>query len=217
MSISNFSDSAGSGQVVVPVPPSSVDDQLPTSDRRLFTVDEYHRMGEAGIFDSEERLELIEGVVFMMSPIGSGHFKSVTLLQKRLGSLLPDTFDIAGQQPLQLIDSEPVPDVMVLRGAVESYTTIPQPSQVAIAIEVSDATRARDRRKIGLYAAAAIPEYWIVDLQTRQVEIHGRPTPSAGNRAACYESLTTYSVNDVIDVVLDDRSIGRLAVKDILP
>jgi len=145
---------------------------------RRFTVGEYYRMAEAGILGPEERVELIEGEIITMAAIGSRH--SATVM--RLTRLFSDEFRrrtlLLVQGPVRLNDlSEPEPDVALLRPRDDDYAAAhPGPADVLLIVEVADSTGAFDRgTKQRLYAAAGIPEYWIVDLADDRIEVYREP------------------------------------------
>jgi Uma2 family endonuclease len=149
--------------------------------KHWITADEYERMGEAGIFSSDSRLELIEGEVYEMSPIGSPHAACVTFLSMFLSRLLGDKFIILTQNPIRLDDfSEPQPDIALLRWRDDFYRTAhPRPADILLLVEVADTTLQTDRVvKIPLYAKAAIPEAWIVNLPEERIEIYAEPSDS---------------------------------------
>ena len=146
-----------------------------------FTVDDYHRMAEAGILSADERTELIEGVVVTMSPIGAPHFVAVLRLEKLLRDAVGERALVSVQGPVRLPPrSEPQPDLALLRPPVDRYEAVlPGPADVFLLIEVSDSTLARDRDvKAPLYAAHGIPEYWLVDLEAHHVLVHRNPLPA---------------------------------------
>jgi len=147
--------------------------------RRLFTVEEYHRMAEAGILSEDDRVELIEGELVTMSPIGSRHAACVA----RLTALL---FPVEGrgilwvQNPIRLgARSEPQPDVTLLRYRPDFYASAhPGPEDVLLVVEVAETSADADRSlKIPLYARYSIPEAWLVDLLEERIEIYRHPTP----------------------------------------
>jgi Uma2 family endonuclease len=147
--------------------------------RRLFTVEEYHRMAEAGILSEDDRVELIEGELVTMSPIGSRHAACVA----RLTALL---FPVEGrgilwvQNPIRLgARSEPQPDVTLLRYRPDFYASAhPGPEDVLLVVEVAETSADADRSlKIPLYARCGIPEAWLVDLLEERIEIYRHPTP----------------------------------------
>lgn len=142
------------------------------------TADEYERMGVAGIF-GDARLELIEGEIYEMSPIGSPHAACVNFLSQRLNRLLGDELIVTVQNPIRLNDfSEPQPDLAVVRGRDDFYRgSHPTPADVLLLIEVADSTVAADRSvKVPLYALAGIREVWLVNLLDERVEIYSAPS-----------------------------------------
>jgi Uma2 family endonuclease len=144
----------------------------------LFTVAEYHRMAEAGILKEDDRLELIEGEVVAMSPIGSRHAACVKKVAALIRKLLGDAAIIGVQDPVQLDDrSEPQPDLSILRPSDDFYAAAhPGPGSVLLLIEVADASIFEDRTiKIPLYARSGIGEVWLVDLVRNVVELYSDP------------------------------------------
>jgi Uma2 family endonuclease len=150
---------------------------------RLFTVAEYHRMADAGIFTEDDRVELIEGEVVAMSPIGPRHAACV----KKLAALVRDRTSshalvVGVQDPVRLSDSsEPLPDISVLRPREDFYAEDhPGPADVLILIEVADASVMYDRStKLPVYARSGIAEVWLVDLVKNIVDLYSSPGPNA--------------------------------------
>jgi len=148
------------------------------AEKRLFTVADYYRMAEVGILRPDERVELIEGEIIQMSPIGSLHGGTVNRLNALLGRLVGPQAIVSVQNPVHLDDySEPEPDVALLKPRADYYTTShPTPSDILLLLEVSDTTVLRDKReKLPLYARSAIPSVWIVDLAQRAIHVHADP------------------------------------------
>jgi Uma2 family endonuclease len=153
--------------------------------RHSFTVEEFERMGEAGIFPPDARLELIEGEIYTMSPIGSPHAACVKFLSGLLNRLFNGKFIVSVQDPVRLNDfSEPQPDLALLRWRDDFYRHAhPTPNDVLLVVEVSDTTVAADRSvKIPLYAKAGIAETWIVNIPDGQVEIYSDPSGDSYQR-----------------------------------
>lgn len=143
--------------------------------RHAFSVYDYARMRESGILTENDRVELIDGEVRAMRPIGSLHAAIVRRLVKRLIALVGDQALVSPQNPIRLNDySEPQPDVAVLRPRDDNYAHAhPVAGDVLLIIEVSDTTAQYDRvEKLPRYAATGIPETWIVDVEQRVVEQH---------------------------------------------
>jgi Uma2 family endonuclease len=150
-----------------------------------FSVKDYARMRETGILHEDDRVELIDGKVRVLSPIGPWHAEIVNRLSEALVDQRGTLGKVSVQNPVQLDDySEPQPDLLLLKAKPGGYRFgHPQPNEVILAIEVSDSTIDFDRKqKIPRYAAAGIPEVWIVDLEHQQIEqysqlVNGRFAP----------------------------------------
>ncbi|HEY8597299.1 MAG TPA: Uma2 family endonuclease [Thermomicrobiales bacterium] len=147
-------------------------------EQRLFTVAEVERMAASGILDEDDRLELIEGVLVKMSPMGPRHASSIARLTALLGQLgWPDTI-LWIQNPIQLSAfSAPEPDLAIVRARDDFYhPRLPGPEDVLLVIEVADSSLATDRSvKLKLYAEALIPELWILDLSGGMIEQYSNP------------------------------------------
>jgi Uma2 family endonuclease len=150
-----------------------------TATRRRFTVDEYHRMADAGILTDDDRVELINGEVIAMSPIGPAHMRCVLQLDRLFHQHiaqadLPDLF-VSVQNPLRLdAHWEPEPDVALLH-LPHGMDAIPGPDAARLVVEVADTTLAHDRRKAARYGQAGVPETWIVVLEDEAIEVHRQP------------------------------------------
>ena len=157
--------------------------------RYSFTAEEFERMGEAGIFRQGARLELIEGEIFEMSPIGSLHAACVNFLGRLLNRLFGDSHIVATQNPIHLNDfSEPQPDIALLRWRDDFYRNAhPTPADVLLVIEVADTTVVADRKvKVPLYAKAGIAEAWLVNIPEEQGEIYSEPANGSYQRAEVF-------------------------------
>jgi Uma2 family endonuclease len=144
--------------------------------RRKFTVEQYYQMAETGILAPDERVELLEGEIIPMAPIGPRHLLCVNKLTRYLNSQLDESVMVNTQNPIRLDDfSEPQPDVSLIKDA-EQLTEVPSSAATILAIEVADSTLDRDRTiKQKAYANAKIPEYWIVNLPEDVVEVYRDP------------------------------------------
>ncbi len=146
--------------------------------RRRFTVDEYHRMAEAGVLREDDRVELLEGEVVLMSPIGGRHAACVSRLTHLLVPSVGPHAIVWAQNPVRLdAHSEPQPDVTLLRPREDFYASrTPRPEDVLLAIEVGDSSARFDREvKAPLYARAGVRELWLVDLGAGEVSVCRRP------------------------------------------
>lgn len=144
----------------------------------LFTVWDYHRMTEAGVLNEDSRVELIQGQIISMSPIGAPHSRMVNRLTRLLVPLVGARGIVSVQNPVRLDDgSEPQPDVTILHPRMDQDDAgTPGPADVLLLIEVADSSLGFDRAtKLPLYAEAGIRDYWIVNLQERAIEVHRSP------------------------------------------
>jgi Uma2 family endonuclease len=167
--------------------------------RRLITVTEYHRMGEVGILGERERVELIEGELVAMSPIGSNHHGTVNKLNHSLVHAVGDRAIVSVQGPVRLDDfSEPEPDFALLKPRPDFYrNSHPGPADVLLLIEVADTSLNYDRAvKRALYARYAIPEFWIVNLNAGEIEICREP------KADTYASVERFGRDDAVEPAL---------------
>ena len=148
-------------------------------------VDQYHAMIRTGILTEDDSVELLEGWLVVKMPQTPPHRVTVRLTYKALESIVPTNWYIDTQAPITTADSEPEPDIVVVRGDPRQYLDHhPTPQDLALVVEVADASLAYDRNiKVGLYARAGIPETWLVDLQNERVEVFTLPT-SQGYRAS---------------------------------
>jgi len=147
-------------------------------ERKWFSVDDYYRMAEAGILSEDDRVELIEGEVIKMSPIGKFHAACVKRLNELFTFLVGRTATVSVKDPIRLNDfSEPQPDLAVLKRRADFYSSgHPTPEDVLLIVEVADTSVQFDRMiKMPLYARAGIPEVWLVDIGRDLVEVYAHP------------------------------------------
>jgi len=149
--------------------------------KHLFSVDEYYQMAAAGIFHEDSRVELIEGEIIEMVPIGGPHARVVDRMTAIFAEALNQRAFVRVQNPIRLSqDSEPQPDVVLVRPNFYSQNERPHPGpqDVFLVIEVADTTASYDRKVKGpLYAVSGICEYWLVDLRKGSVDVCRRPGP----------------------------------------
>lgn len=148
--------------------------------RRRFTREEYHRMAEAGILREDDRVELIEGEIVHMTPIGRRHAVCVAELNRLLFPAIGQRALLWPQNPIALPnDTEPQPDIVLLRPRADGYLDDDaHPADVLLLVEVADTSQRYDRLvKVPLYGRAGVPEVWIVDLSGEVVEVYRAPTP----------------------------------------
>lgn len=151
---------------------------LTAPSRHLITVDAFHRMGETGILGPADRVELIDGEIIDMSPIGALHAAIVAQLARHFARRAGESVFIRCQNPLRLDDvSEPEPDLVILRPRADFYATAhPGPADALLVIEVADTSLAYDLGvKVPLYARHGIPEVWVIDAATRRTRVFREP------------------------------------------
>ena len=145
-----------------------------------FTVDAYHRLAECGILGEDDRVELLDGQIVEMTPIGPRHAFCVDRLNRLLSRIAEDSAVVRVQNPVTLGSrTEPEPDIALLRLPLERYRQAhPQPGDLLLVIEVADTSAEYDREvKIPLYSRASIPETWLVNLPGEQIEVYRNPRP----------------------------------------
>lgn len=149
---------------------------------KRFTIDEYHRLISLGFLTEGARIELIRGELIQMTAKGTPHTFSTTRLCRQLDRLLGDRAVVRCQEPIILpSDSEPEPDVVIARGDETDYLAHhPYAEDILLVIEISDSTLTYDQTtKLKLYAEAGICDYWIVNLNARQLECYNQPYENA--------------------------------------
>lgn len=147
-------------------------------ERRRFTVDEYHRMAQAGLLSQEEQVELVNGEILTMPPIGPAHAGRVKRLNRRFSRDLDDRAIVSVQDPIQISpDSEPLPDIALLAPRRDFYASgHPRPRDVLLLIEIAETSLDYDREvKIPMYARARIREVWLLDLANQLLYVYTRP------------------------------------------
>lgn len=149
---------------------------------RLFTVEEYHRLGELGVLTEDDRVELLEGVITPKMVHNPPHDATITIVEEVLRAALPSGWFIRLQCSLTTPDSEPEPDLAIVRGHARDFARRhPFAADVSLVVEVADSSLTRDRRKARIYALAGVPVYWIVNLGDEQIEAFWQPSGDASN------------------------------------
>ena len=180
--------------------------------KRLFTRKEYHAMGKAGILGHQERVELLEGEIIAMSPVGDRHMSCTRRLNHLFAELNAARRAIVSvQDPIATSSSEPEPDIALLAFQEDLYDfRKPAPRDVLLLIEVSDSSLDYDRNvKLPYYAQVGIPEVWIANLRADRIESYTDPSPEG------YRSTRIYQPGDTISpTAFPDFQIN---VDDIIP
>lgn len=161
---------------------------------RPITAEEYHRMGALGLIGADERVELLDGALIAMPPIGEEYVFAVNQLAAVFNRILGSRAVVHAQSPLGLdANSEPEPDVMLLIGRPERYRNYrPKPSDVSLVVEVAETSLRYDRgRKLDAYARAGIAEVWIVNVPARCVERYDERSDARYARTTIFEADAT--------------------------
>ncbi|HEY0377723.1 MAG TPA: Uma2 family endonuclease [Pyrinomonadaceae bacterium] len=175
------------------------------------TADEFEQMGRAGIFHPDARLELLEGEIYQMSPIGSPHAACVDFLSSFFNRHFGGRVIVRVQNPIRLNDiSEPQPDIALLRPRDDFYRRAhPTPEDVLLVVEVADSTVETDRSyKMPLYARAGIPEAWLVNLPEERIELFAEPVGGDYQTSRIFSRSDEVQSHGVADL--------RVAVSDVL-
>ena len=183
---------------------------VPSVSPSPITLDEFARMPE---YD-DNRVELIDGYIVRRDEMKPAHSGATECLRRRLGDVIPAAWYVREDKPVRIPEwTEPLPDLAVVRGDFRSYLVRhPEPADVAMIVEVSDTSLARDRgEKWDNYAKAAIPVYWIVNLVDSQVEVYTKPAEGR------YSVKQVYKPGEDVPVTIDGDEVGRIAVSDIFP
>jgi Uma2 family endonuclease len=180
------------------------------------TVEQYERLGAAGVLTEDDRVELLDGILVRKLTKGEPHSFSCTELRRPVEKLMPRGWYLRLDSPVRIPGfDEPEPDLAVVRGSARRYVRLkrpPLPSEVALAIEIAESSLLRDRtEKMQAYARGRIPTYWIVNLLDRKVEIYTRP------RGARYLACELFGPGQDAPVVIAGTCVGTIVVASILP
>lgn len=181
------------------------------------SVAAYHRLLEMGIIEENNTTELLEGYLVLKLAKNPPHAVSLRKALRRIVPLLPAGWDHCSQDPVTLIDSEPEPDVAIVRGDGTTYIRRhPGPADIGLVIEVSDSSLESDRKdKTRIYARSAVVAYWIVNLPERQVEVYTLPT--GGPAGPHYGNCQIYPSGSTVPFLLDGALVGHISVDELLP
>ena len=181
------------------------------------SVAQYHAMIASGALTKDNPIELLQGWLVQKMPKNPKHSTVTRILRKLLSELVGQGWYVDSQEPLTTADSEPEPDIMIVQGTEMDYLDHhPGPDEVALVIEVSEATLNRDRTlKKQLYAAATVPVYWIVNLLDSQVEVYSQPF--IGVAGPDYKQRQTYTLSETVPVRVGTDSIGEIPVVRLFP
>ncbi len=191
------------------LPPSG-----PPPPMRRFTLAEYHHMIDTGILSENDNVELLEGWIVPKMPRKPPHDGVIQMTSKALSNRLPSGWEIRIQSAITTADSEPEPDIGVVRGDERTYLhRHPQPQDVGLLVAVAETPLTQDRQEKGrIYARAGIAHYWIINLVDNQVECYSNHSLVAG-----YQQRIDYRAQDQIPFVLDGQIVAMIPASEFLP
>jgi len=193
-------------------------DDLPSAPHtRLWTREEYYKMAETGVLRLGERVELIGGGVIAMVPQDSPHYTAIDLAKEELRKIFAAGYVVRVQGPLDLgLISQPEPDVAVVRGTIRDYAKA-HPNSALLVVEVAESSLAYDRSiKASLYASAGIPDYWVLNLINRRLEVFRDPIAMPEQpHGYGYRTCSHYLAADAITPLATSQ--GSISVADLLP
>lgn len=194
--------------------PSEAD--IPAEAIHRLTVAQYDEMARTGILTSSDRVELLEGWLVEKMTKNPPHRIATRHVRLSLEAVTPPGWYVDTQEPIVTADSEPEPDVVVIRGKTEDYSDRnPGAEHVALVIEIADSTLIRDRQlKARIYGRAGIPIYWIVNLTERTLEVH--MDPSGAKSPAGYSRRAVHRPGETVAVVIDGKEVAAVEVSALL-
>jgi len=212
-----------------------------TITKRL-TVDQYDQMVENGILPETNRFELIQGRIVEKDVKNPAHSTAAEQSRRAIQRVLPAGWDTRQEQPVRIPNrrSEPEPDVSVVRGAVKDYATRhPGPEDVALVVEITRSSVAKDRALARVYGGGGIPAYWIVNVPSRRLEVYtaapragdqetsgagedfncstAQPSTALAERSGAYPAPMILRETESVDLIIQGQVVGRISVADLLP
>ena len=189
------------------------------------SVEQYHQIIRAGILTKDDPIELLEGWLIQKMPKNPRHRAATKLTRDALEAIVPRGWYVDSQEPITLSDSEPEPDVIIVRGDTRDYLDRhPGVADLGLVVEIADSTLERVRAalrmqhrslKQRLYARAGISVYWIVNLSQQQLEVYTQPNNST--ETPTYEQSQFYSLGSRVTVAIATQTIGSITVDDLFP
>lgn len=187
---------------------------LPYQPMRM-SVERYHQLSKLGAFTDNDQVELLDGVVTEKMPKNPSHSIANRRIDLAISGLTKVGWHIRNQEPITLSNSEPEPDLAIVLGRIDDYIERhPLAREVALVIEVADTSLVTDRYKAELYAEAGIPEYWIVNLVDRVIEVFRFDSESSTSLR--YPMPQIFDSQSEITVTINGQTWGALPVSELL-
>jgi len=181
------------------------------------SLDQFHEMVRRGILTENDPVELWEGLLVQKMPKSRAHCLVTELARRTLASRLPGGWHLEGQESITLLGSEFEPDIVIVRGSPRDFVDQhPGAADLALVIEISDSTLARDQGfKKAIYAKAAIPVYWIINLVDHRVEVYTNPSSAADKPD--YRQNNEYGMAEEVPLLIGEVEAARISVRELLP
>lgn len=199
-----------------PAPTVPAADPSPTlDDLYRLSVDEYERMGRAGLLE-DARVELIDGLLVQKMPPDPPHVSVVELTRAALQPFLPDGWHFREEKPVRLPKfNMPEPDLAIVRGTIRDYLDHhPGPDEVALLVEVAYSSIRRDRKaKLAVYAENGFAEYWIVNVVEEKLEVYTDPDTDQ----RIYKTRREFGRDQSVTLTVEGRELGQIRISDLLP
>lgn len=180
------------------------------------SVAQYWELIRHGILTEDDNVELLEGLIVRKGPKTPPHDSAIDVINALLLAKLPAGWFVRNQNCQETEDSVPEPDLALARGVPgrDYMQHHPSGADVGLVIEVAQSTVKCDRAKAGIYARAGVPEYWLVNLDDRQIEIYSNPQGRRANRA--YQPAKVFQGKDTLKLILEGETVGTLPVNHVL-
>jgi Uma2 family endonuclease len=192
---------------------------LPARSLYRLSIDKYEAMVRSGLFTKRDRIELIEGILVAKMAEDPPHASVCEMARDAVEGKLPGGWHVRGEKPLRIPSraSLPEPDLVVARGIPRDYLARhPEPSDVALVIEVADSSLDDDRKLMSrVYGGAGIPTYWIVNVVEGQIEVYS--SPSGPSEPVGYRHCEVYARGREVPLVIAGADVGSISVADLLP
>jgi Uma2 family endonuclease len=184
---------------------------------RKFTVDEYHRLIADGFFTRDDHYELLDGYIVQKMPRDPIHDACLTQVRQILEGRLPRGWHVRDQSAVTTADSEPEPDLAVVRGVAFDYAARhPGPTDTALIVEISNTSAGDDRSTKGpLYARAGFAAYWILNIRDLRIEAYS--DPSGPDPAPAYRRREDYVIGQSVPLNVGGAAVAPVPVADLLP
>lgn len=196
------------------------DEGVPFGVPYRMTAEEFFKAVDAGVFPHERRIELWEGRLFEKMARKLPHVGGQSKVIVTLVRALPTGWDLWPEGPILVDDfSAPLPDVSVVRGAVDDYTQrrqCPKVGEIGLVVEVADSSLRKNLTKtMDIYARAGLPTYWVVNLVAKRVEVYSQP--KVEDAVGSYETVELFEPGKQVPLRLDDREVALIPVNSLLP